>query len=32
VKETEAKGVAYFEGKENNSFGVLTSKEWSNFL
>ena len=32
VKETEAKGVAYFEGKENSSFGVLTSKEWSNLF
>lgn len=32
VKETEAKGVAYFEGKENCSFGVLTSKEWSNLF
>jgi Protein of unknown function (DUF1569) len=29
VKQTEAKGVAYFEGKENPAFGVLTAKEWS---
>lgn len=32
VKETEAKGVTYFEGKENSSFGVLSSKEWSNLF
>ena len=30
IKETEAKGAAYFEGKESSSFGVMTSKEWSN--
>ena len=32
VKETETKGITYFEGKENSSFGVLTSKEWSNLF
>ena len=29
VKQTEAKGAAYFEGRENPSFGVMTAKEWS---
>ena len=32
IKESESKGVAYFEGKESVSFGVLTSKEWSNLF
>jgi hypothetical protein len=32
VKKTEADGVAFFEGKENSSFGILTSKEWSNLF
>lgn len=30
VKQTEAKGAAYFEGKESPSFGAMTAKEWSN--
>ena len=30
VKQTESKGAAYFEGRENPAFGILTSKEWSN--
>lgn len=30
IKDTEAKGVAHFEGKKSSSFGVMTSKEWSN--
>lgn len=30
VKQTEAKGLAYFEGKESPSFGAMTAKEWSN--
>ena len=29
IKETEAKGLSYFEGKESASFGPLTSNEWS---
>ncbi len=29
VKQTEAHGAKYFEGKENPSFGVMTAKEWS---
>ncbi len=29
VTETQTKGTAYFEGKENPAFGVLTAKEWS---
>lgn len=30
VKQTEAHGAKYFEGKESSSFGVMTAKEWSN--
>ena len=30
VKQTEAKGASYFEGRENPAFGVLTAEEWSN--
>lgn len=30
VKTTQEKGVAFFEGKESNSFGKMTSVEWSN--
>ncbi len=30
VKQTEAKGAAYFERRENPAFGVMTAKEWSN--
>lgn len=29
VKETEAKGASYFEGKESSAFGKLSSKQWS---
>ena len=29
IKETEAKGVAYFEGRDSGAFGPLTSQEWS---
>lgn len=29
VKETEAKGVAFFDGKLSSSFGAMTAKEWS---
>jgi hypothetical protein len=32
IKETEAKGVEYFEGKESEGFGKLTAKEWSNLF
>lgn len=32
IKEVESKGRAFFEGKENVSFGVLTSQEWSNMF
>lgn len=30
VKQTEAHGTKYFEGKESTSFGPMTAKEWSN--
>ena len=30
VKQTEAHGAKYFEGKESSSFGVMTAKEWRN--
>jgi hypothetical protein len=30
VKQTEAHGAQYFEGKESASFGPMTAKEWSN--
>jgi hypothetical protein len=32
LKEVQAKGEAYFEGKESNSFGKLTTKEWNNLF
>ena len=32
IKTTEAKGLAYFEGRENPAFGKLTGKEWSNLF
>jgi len=32
IKETETKGVNYFEGRASASFGSLTSKEWSNMF
>jgi len=32
IKETEAKGAAYFDGRKNASFGVLTVREWSNLF
>jgi hypothetical protein len=32
VKEAEAKGPSYFEGKDSNGFGNLTAQEWSNML
>lgn len=30
VKQTEAHGAKYFEGKVSASFGPMTAKEWSN--
>jgi len=30
INKTQDVGESYFEGKESNSFGVLTVKEWSN--
>ena len=30
VKDTENKGVAYFEGRNNQAFGQLTAQQWSN--
>jgi hypothetical protein len=32
LKTVQAKGEAHFEGKESNSFGKLTSKEWNNLF
>lgn len=29
VKQTEAHGIKYFEGRESTSFGTMTAKEWS---
>lgn len=29
IKDTEAKGSAYFEGKESSAFGKLTARQWS---
>ena len=29
IKTTEAKGAAYFEGKESSAFGKLTAQQWS---
>jgi PHD/YefM family antitoxin component YafN of YafNO toxin-antitoxin module len=30
IKTTEAKGAAFFEGKESISFGKMSSQEWNN--
>lgn len=30
VKQTEAKGESFFDGRENSSFGIMKSHEWSN--
>lgn len=30
IRDTEAKGASYFEGKESASFGKMTASEWSN--
>jgi hypothetical protein len=32
TKDAEEKGPTYFEGKDSNVFGKLTSKEWSHML
>lgn len=32
LKDAEEKGPTYFEGKDSNGFGKLTSKEWSHML
>lgn len=32
IKETEKKGLAYFEGKSNSSMGKLTAIEWNNMF
>lgn len=32
INQTEEYGAVYFEGKESDSFGPLTSKEWSNLF
>lgn len=32
IKDIEAKGLTYFEGRENPAFGKLTGKEWSNLF
>lgn len=29
IKETEAKGKSYFEGKDSSAFGKLTAQKWS---
>ncbi len=29
IKQTEAHGAKYFEGKESSSFGIMTAKEWN---
>ena len=29
IKETEAKGSSYFEGKESSAFGKLSAQQWS---
>ncbi|MES2132087.1 MAG: DUF1569 domain-containing protein [Bacteroidota bacterium] len=29
IKETEAKGTTYFEGKDSGAFGKLAAKQWS---
>lgn len=32
LNKTQALGANHFEGKESNSFGALTSKEWNNMF
>lgn len=32
INQTQEKGASFFEGKENHSFGVLTSTEWNNMF
>ena len=32
VKAVQSKGAAFYEGRENGSFGKLTAKEWSNLF
>lgn len=32
IKQTQALGEAYFDGKESHSFGVLNKTEWSNMF
>ncbi len=32
IQKVQNLGSAYFEGKENYSFGILTSKEWNNMF
>jgi len=32
LKLTKDKGTAFFEGKENKSFGVMTATEWNNMF
>lgn len=32
IGETEKNGVAYFDGRENSSFGKMTAQEWSNLF
>lgn len=29
IKETEAKGASFFEGKDSSAFGKLTARQWS---
>lgn len=32
IQKVQNLGATYFEGKENYSFGILTSKEWNNMF
>ncbi len=32
INQTQKLGATYFEGKESNSFGKLTKKEWNNMF
>jgi hypothetical protein len=32
IKAVQAKGEAFFEGRESSSFGKLTTKEWNNLF
>lgn len=32
INKTQQLGESYFEGKESNSFGALTSREWNNMF